>query len=485
MPFLTSDTAAYSHSFRRWGVYIAALIAALVGGLLITRVSNEDRIVAALALLLAPIVLKICKFLSWRERQSFMLSPAGVTLSYLWVSILVVPVLWGLGLATPWDDVRSSLGLVSAGVVAVMALTVGVGLAGRGSQIKRMVVRGGRLTLALGLALVLGASGLFTLAVKTGGLLTLLTSLATRRDALSGLGPLAVLTAISGAAVFLAILSERRTFLDCVMAFGCGVLYVTYLFVSGSRFLMVSYLAAILIVRAHRTRISWMPLVSLLVLAMPFSVWYAYAIRQKLSYGVSEGSIGGDSVSAAVRSVVDPFVEGGLDALRTLGVTMVHPKPYDLNWEAAAGGVLTLVPRSIWPSKPYGVSITFSKEYFPDRWSVGTGVPPSLPAEINFYVGYVLAPLVLIVAGYLIARASQWVWLCESIWGRILAPFLTMDVVVLVKSGSDSFLRIIFIHGIAALLVGVAARSLGMTIVNQRECCLNSSSLKPVQAQLD
>jgi hypothetical protein len=286
-----------------------------------------------------------------------------------------------------------------------------------------------------------------------------------------------VLAASSGAAAVLTLMVERRTVYQNMLFTTCSGVYLLYLFVSGSRFLMISFLAALFIARAQRSRISWAPMVLLILAAVPFSAWYAYSIRQKLSLGSSEGSIGGNSAASAVRSVVDPFVEGGLDSLRTLGVTVARPEFLSANWEGAIGGLLTLVPRAVWPDKPYGVSIAFSKYYFPDRWAEGTGVPPSLPAELVFYFGLTIAPLLLIAAGYSIGRVGRRIWTSTSLWVRVLGPLLTVDTVVLVKSGSDSFLRLIVIHGVGVFLVCAGAAHFKLKLLTRDERLERSGGL--------
>lgn len=428
--------------------------------------STPDSTAWILCVLTIPWVFLALRSLAGRWPESFWLSPSGMAMVYLWVSVLVVPVLWRVGLATPWDDFNAQpddVIWIAIGLLAVMTAVSAAAMAGRKpARITFRAPSPSALTVPLLIAFAAGLVAMAVLYLAVGGFGALLSSLGTRRDALAGLGLLNGVAAVPGAAALFAMMCERVTPFQKLLALGCALEFILYLFVSGSRFPLIAFLLALLVARAHHRPISLASFGLLGALAVPFSVWYAVAVRQTSKGATGSSVFGGEGLRDVLKSVIDPFVFGGLDVLRTLGAVIAHGEPLFANGILQfLGGPFTLVPRFIWPGKPDGLSIAFSQEYFPDRWADGTGVPPSLLAEGPYLFGKLGAIPYLAAAAFVLAWAGKRVWQSSSAFTRLAGIMLTTDTIVLVKSGSDSFLRMLTLHALACAFFALLARIAG------------------------
>ena len=111
-----------------------------------------------------------------------------------------------------------------------------------------------------------------------------------------------------------------------------------------------------------------------------------------------------------------------------------------------------MIPRSLWEGKPDGSATEFSARYFPDRWADGTGVPPSISAELMNTFGFVGGLFAMAVVGLLIARGSVALYNRSSWWSLIVLGLITADSLQLVKGGSDGFVRSVTMQGVAILI---------------------------------
>lgn len=417
---------------------------------------------AFLAVLAWPVVLLMFRASAPERILPFCLTPTGLLLTFLWGAVLSTPVLWALGFAEPWPTYPrdESTFIFATAVASVGLLHLGCLAAGAPhSQVPGLrspsgVARMGLFSLAL---LVVS----FTiLSAQTGGIGFLIQNLLNKREILAGLGPLTALSATAAVAAIAIAQMERPSRAERLIGWACGGGYLGFLFIMGSRFPMVAFVLAIVVSRSIHARTPKLLLGALLGALIPFSVWYSVSVRKGQ---VVEQS--GEGLRESLRIIITPFAHGGLDVLHTHGVVIVHSPPA-WNFDAAllSHNITTMVPRFIWPSKPPGFSVEFSKQYFASSWLGGSGVPPSISAEFLHIYGVVGAVVALVALGYGLTRVGSWLRHSDRTFLRLFYPFFAVDCIVLAKSGSDAFLQQISIHLAAIVILLFAASVAGVKV---------------------
>jgi hypothetical protein len=400
---------------------------------------------ALICLAAIPLVVFLVNRSSTAGVLSWLMTPVGALLGFLWLSVLTVPILWALGLATPWIayPVDQSTRIVATAIGAVALIHAGSLSAGSPSRPttpmswrSRSGLRG---SLFGGVALILVCFAILQVKV---GVFFLLGNLLTKRDLLAGLGPLTAAAACTGVAGLAAWSTRDLLRSEKLLATACSLGYLTYLFVLGSRLPMIAYVTAISIARASAGRIPRALVASVGLGSIPFAVWYSVIIRK--------GQLISDSGAgwlAAARSLIDPFVYGGLDVLNTFGAVVTSTvSDVSVHLNLLLANATTMLPRSLWPGKPPGVSVLFSERFFERQWLDGSGVPPSIIAELLFVFGVVGGLMALPILGFVLSRVSSVLAISTRPFLRLIYPFVTVDCIFLAKSGTDAFLQQLSIH---------------------------------------
>lgn len=397
------------------------------------------------------------------DYKQLLYSPAGLFYSFLLLNCCFVPVLWDLGYARPWPEVRQHAASAAvAGICVAFIATIAMLVAIRTSRPRtgiRVICPPNRLRLFLILSAGAGIVGLGLVSFVVGGFETLVSSLTARRSVLESTGPLLILINLPAVAAVLAVYAGSRSRSVIGLSALNAALYMFCCLSMGNRFQSLVVVLALLVAYDRRHGIKNVVVVVCLLPVIPLSVLYLYVVRQGLSSGVAAGQITTQSGPEFLRSVLHPFVDGGLDVLRTLSAAFYNSDLFVLRTDTIVGSLVGIVPRSIWPTKPAGSSIDFSVEYFPLSWSRGTGVPPSLPAELIFCFGLAGGLLLLAVATYSLTRLSERLRESTSIGPALIYPFIAADSIVLLKAGFDSFSKLAFIHLCAVALVVAVVKS--------------------------
>lgn len=439
---------------------IAADLAALVGlvivalVLLIFQQRQAPTAPAYLALAATPVVWVLFKSSSGGGSVvRWLLTPAGLLVTFLWVAVLVPPFAWALGLATLWETFPRSqaTSVVITGMGLVALVHLGACVRARPVHVVRPLnVSGGLAAVLVGVVCILVVAATI-LSEATGGLSYLLGNLLERRDLLTGAGPLNAVAATAGAAVVASSQVRQLTGSQVILTTACAVAYLCFLFVLGSRFTMLAFVLAVVIARTIVGRIAKTLLALLLVAIIPFSLWYSVSVRR--GQLVESGSTG---IRGELRSALDPFISTGLDVLNTHAAVITSPTAtWRFDFDLIARNLTTMVPRSLWPGKPKAFSIEFSETFFPVQWARGSGWPPSVLAESVYIYGAAGAVLVLVALGFVVAWLGRRLNGSRRVAARLFYPFFSVDCISLAKSGSDAFLQQITIHavGISLFLV--------------------------------
>ena len=390
-------------------------------------------------------------FLAWA------LTPVGLMLCFMILAFGLVPTMWALDLHQPWEEVRGREdSAVAAGILLLAAFAVGVWIA------RPKFERGDSpnfthpcLSMFLFGCFLIGLTGYLLLAVVAGGPLALLHTLADRRDSLAGTGPLRSLLLVAAVGCLAGIAQSDKSSNQTRLTWLCGITYFALNLLTGARFqaLIIVIAAFAVHVRIHGpSRAVIQKIVLALLAAVPASTFYALRVRQGLTYGTDVQVVDDSSAISALGSLVGPFVNGGIDSLRTLGVVAEQAPTLGFNVSPLIGSVTNVIPRSLWEGKPDGSATEFSARYFPDRWADGTGVPPSISAELMNTFGFVGGLFAMAVVGLLIARGSVALYNRSSWWSLIVLGLITADSLQLVKGGSDGFVRSVTMQGVAILI---------------------------------
>lgn len=408
------------------------------------------------SLLISPLVVWWLRCIQRGSPAPWLLSAHGLGLSFVWTAVLLPPILWSLEVTTPWDDVdwATSNYIFFVAMLLSSMLTFGVHVGMRRTKVP--IARTGPsllgydATVAIVISALAGTASVVLLHVSAGGIGSLLANQTERRDILIGTGLSFTLAVIGGLGPLAALTFRSRGVLMAALSAIGGGSYVLYNFAQGSRFSLVAYAAALAIGYMRVRRVKVWPMLLLGLATVPFSVWYAQRVR----HGIEGPLLKGSGLREELHSLVHPFVFGGLDTLRTLGATL--NRDYALtsaDLGAIGRGLGTVVPRAIWPGKPDGYSSEFSATYFPLRWSQGTGVPPSFFAEAVAQAGLIGAMLLALALGFALSRLSLYYWSRYTPLILLWGPLLMTDIVVLLKSGSDSFLRLAIMQFVAVLIL--------------------------------
>jgi hypothetical protein len=396
------------------------------------------------------------------DYKGFLYSPIGLFYAFLIINCSLVPLLWDLGYAQPWPEISEQLPQVAiAGICITFVATAAILPATRsGSTPDRLMLAcpSAWLRVFLVVALCTGIVGLAFVSIAAGGFETLVSSLTARRSVLQSTGPLLVLISIPAVASVVGVLSDSRGVATSFLILLNVALYMFACLSMGNRFQSLVVVFALIVAYSRRRSISNKVVLACLVPAIPLSVLYLYVVRQGLSSGTAQGEIATKSVSEFLRSVLGPFVEGGLDVLRTVAAVFYDSELLALRGETILGSLVGVVPRSLWPNKPVGSSIDFSVEYFSLSWARGTGVPPAFPAELIFCFGLAGGLTIFAVAVYAVARLTERMMSSSRIGTVLLYPFIAADCIVLMKAGFDSFSKLAFVHACAVGLVVLVMR---------------------------
>ncbi|MGH1561489.1 hypothetical protein [Mumia sp. DW29H23] len=435
---------------------LAALTCLVAAALVLLLFQQRDAQVAPayVALAATPVVWLLFKgSVGGGSVVRWLLTPAGLLVTFLWVAVLVPPFAWALGLATPWETFpRAQTTWVVATAIGLVALVhLGACIRARPARaVAPLEASGGLAAVLVGVLGVLVAAATI-LSETTGGLGYLLGNLLERRDLLTGAGPLNAVAATAGAAVVASCQVRMATRAQVVLAAACAAAYLGFLFVLGSRFTMLAFVLAVVIARTIVGRVPKVLLAVLVVAIVPFSLWYSVSIRR--GQLVEPGTAG---VRSELRSAVDPFISTGLDVLNTHAAVITSPTAtWRFDVDLIARNLTTMVPRSLWPGKPQAFSVEFSERFFPVQWARGSGWPPSVLAESVYVYGVAGAVLVLVALGFVVAWLGRRMSDSRHVVVRLFYPFLAVDCIGLAKSGSDAFLQQISIHavGIGLFLV--------------------------------
>ncbi len=349
-------------------VFVMGLVALLYGS------GRTELSAAAFVCILAiPLLLVLLLQIGGGSLTQSMLSPTGLMIGFVWANVLFVPILWAAGLANPWFDfpLGDTTFVLGSAALSSGVLTLGVILGMRRPRPPvSLAATGDGLRMACWIGLICVALASLWVSRQTGGISYLLDNLLSKRELLAGLGPATALAATAGVAgltvpsVFTTDTSTR------VAGYMCAVSYLGYLFVMGSRFPMVAYALALLVARSARAQVSRRALALVMMAVLPFSVWYSVSVRR--GQLLESGGTGTRSAS----TLIDPFVctgprhspHSGCGGPR--GSTGLALQSGPVDWPThdrhPAGGL---------PSKPPGMSTTFSKVFFPVSWANGSGVP--------------------------------------------------------------------------------------------------------------
>ena len=464
------NSPAASSAFSRRGIPPAAILTSLGALALLTAAllgsssptsPTSVQVSAVLSVCIAPVATLSYLFMAGEPVEYFLLTPAGIVLMYLWTALLTVPVLWLFGLATPWVTfpIASTTTILLTGCGLTAIVSFGAYASRSKPGFAPSLDTTGKPLLAVALAtLILGLSAGFV-SVRVGGFSFLLQNLLEKRDILAGLGPFTALAATGAvAAVFVAQL-RRPT--RALVFFGVisGLMYASYLFAMGSRFPLLAFLLAPIVARTAQGRTPRKALVALLAAIIPFSVWYSVVVRKGQELTEQTPGLSGD-----IRRVVDPFVYGGVDVIHTYGVvTQAQDRAFGFDAQTLLANLTTMLPTFLWPSKPSGLSVRFSEQYFSTAWSGGSGVPPSILAELLHLYGTAGACIAALVVGFLLSRLGS-LRASRELFVRLLFPFLTVDSFVLAKSGTDAFFQQLTLHAIGSLIFVVLLRLTGTHI---------------------
>jgi hypothetical protein len=372
--------------------------------------------------------------------------PGVLALAMLAFSIVGVPIAWSLGIADPWPETSQRiLPMVLVGVFAGGCWTVGyITASHRITEPECVAFEPVVLARYSILALGVGTIGLGLTVGAMGGASAALESLAVRREAFEGVGPaMALATAPAfGMAAAIELFRRTRRHWHLWLAGANGIAFVGAMFYTGNKsrllFLALFILAAAF--RGKRVRAAWLLFVVLML--VPISTLYHYEVRQRIPLGVAEGEVDTSNVVGFVRTTFGPFADSGLDILRTTDAANRQAPVIAYEPQQILKAPLTAVPRAVWPGKPDGAALEFSKQYFPEYWARGTGIPPSLPAEFIWSFGLLGGLLALFAAGHLFGKLETFIRrrMDALFYWMLWYSLIPMSIIAL-KAGTDSGFR--------------------------------------------
>jgi hypothetical protein len=434
-------------------------------------VGVERLLFAVMLLLVSVLCLTAIHFTCPRPRELFWLSPMGLLLAYLALATGVVPVLWGIGWAAPWSEITAHP--YSAAGVATLVLTcatagVFVGMPKVSMRRASLASPEGGLTTALVYGLLVGLLGYAGLARAAGGAGVLLHSLSDRRTLLAGTGPFRIFITVTAMACVYGVLHRDKTSAQRFLTIFCGLVYGILTLLTGSRFQAIVLIVAVVCAISRSVgvgRRTWILLTLGTLSTIPLSTLYALRVRAGLTYGETFSVF--QPGTSKIFSILNPFVQGGLDVIRTTGVVLNSLPILRFQPQLYIGSIANLVPRALWSGKPAGSATQFSETYFPLKWAAGTGVPPSVGVEVLFTFGLVGGLLAIAALMFLLTRLVLHASNIQNVFWMVLVPYLSADFVQFAKGGSDGFLRTLTLHGFAVLImVGIARLTGGRVITS-------------------
>jgi hypothetical protein len=445
----------------RLGYLLLMVGAAILAGRFVVEVDFADYVVVSAGIavfLMLPSFYLISRF---GKRVVFL--PSVIAVVFMTLATVTVPFSWFLGYLNPWPELRDQEVLV-VGVGAILLVVLGVGIVigwRRNVLLDRsppVTYQDRQVRRALILSTIVGLVSLHMVLRRVGGANTALESLDVRRTFFAGLGPLIGLAFSPGLALtyFASVPNRHRSRLTVLLAVVAGGAFLTAVFFTGEKGNALALALLIMVAVGRRaTKVRLLPVFILLLSAIPLSTLYHYEIRQERATGTAEGTIDSSSLSGLVASTWSPVATSGLDYLRTLAKVLPNATPFALRIDPLLKAPATAVPRELWPSKPEGAALQFSREHYPAEWEQGTGIPPAFAAELIWEFGYIGGPLMFLLTGVAIGRIDSRLTKSRHLLAPGLHGIFAVSIYVLLKTGSDSGFREFFFLLLPLLLVHV------------------------------
>ena len=283
----------------------------------------------------------------------------------------LVPLLWVMGWASPWAEITANpieAAVVTSACTVILMLGAILGFRKYDSTDCVLETPSANLTSILTLTAGVGFFGYLYLAFSVGGPVALLHTLGDRRGLLAGTGASRVLLYVSAAGAVLGLYHRHKSRWQVFLTGLCAFVFVASSLLTGGRF-GAALMAVAAIVAACRAGIDTRRLArmtaAVILLAIPLSTLYGLKVRTGLTYGHDVVVVDSSSTQNAIYSLVNPFIQGGLDTIRTTGLAAPSASAYALNLVPSAGSLGNVVPRSLWPNKPDGAATQFSREFLP------------------------------------------------------------------------------------------------------------------------
>lgn len=417
--------------------------------------------VLAISIFLAIASVGVFQSLGYTARDHI-LTPALLGYWFQFVSALVVPGLWRVGWGAPWDGFNDGPSAVlHTGAFSVAALAA-IWTAQRRpttSWFDKPVPKLTRQVSVIGIGVAILGLGLLyatnpTLFNTAGDLVR------SQGDGLTaGSGPIYALFAVSlWVALFAprATRSEKAIIILAILAFSVTV------FLTGqkSRFaIMVFVLFARGLVGQFAKFDSKQVKRAAVLFAVIVGVTTVFNVEVR-SGGFQRPIAGIDPTTSIgyVEYSYARFAQSTFDMTRTVQATAEVQSDTALSFDVTPlwGAAVNPLPSALL-DKPPPPSHLFSQEVFPINWAGGTGIPPSLAAELLWYFGLPIALLLYYLAFLFVSRVGhRWHRNTEvdsviRFGSRILALFVW---IILLKGGSDGAVRLGVTFGIALLILG-------------------------------
>lgn len=422
-------------------------------------------------------------------------APDLMCLLFVLLSAVGFPALWSMGVAAPWPDllredlaVRWSFVFFMCGCCGVVVGRSSGNLRGRGKptglagvnreygpllggSAKRVEPSRRRATWSspghgyrTGLSAVgAGLAGIGLLALLAPELIANAGNLVRSQDdgLTAGAGPALALASVPLWAVLYGELVSRT---GKIVVLSCGAMYFAATFLTGqkSRFIFLALFVGIRWAGGHgrlRLRHLVVILASAVAIILGTTIFNVH-VRGTGDLRPIEG-VDPSTPAGYTEYSIGRFGQSTFDMTRTLGAVLDREdsvfqfEPWPL-----AGSLLSPVPSRIL-QKPPPASRYFAQEFFSEKWNEGTGVPPSLAAELTWYFG--LGPAMLLFCGYF-AALSVWTTRWKPSCFVLVNGLRTLSVptsIFLVKGGTDGALRLFIILAVGLMIYAGIARALG------------------------
>ena len=398
-----------------------------------------------------------------RNLGVWLLSPSTMGLVFVLASGLGFPLLWRLGIGAPWNDLNNEVSAIAVTVGFVVAAICGASATRHrpGTTASSWPTLSPTASTA---GLLLGALGLGLLYLASPQLFGSAGDLVRRQgDGLTaGSGPLYVLLTVP---VWVVVFGRSTTRLDHLVRIAALAQASGTIFLTGqkSRFVI---LAVFLLVR-HSDRLgglaprAWLKLIIFGAALVVGTTAYNIEVRGGGNVRPVEGT-DPSSIPGYVEYSIARFGQSTFDMTRTVGAVDRHdPTSFRFDPSPLAGSILAPLPSRL-VTKPPPASHVFSAEYLPEVWQRGSGVPPSLAAELMSYLGL---PLSYLVFGlfFLLLRHHE-IRHPPGAGGASVVDIglrltLVASTIMLLKGGSDGTVRIWVILAGSLLIVSFLQRA--------------------------